>query len=87
MASYQIEFRRSAEQDLRRIPSTQIGNILARIDALADDPIPRQAVKLQGAERTYRLRVGSYRVIYDIDHDGGSIVVSHIRHRQSAYPA
>ena len=87
MASYAIEFRRSAQRDLRSISSTNLSRILAAIEALGQDPLPRQAGKLVGAERTYRLRVGNYRVIYDLDAAGERVTVHYVRHRREVYRA
>jgi len=85
MASYRIEFKRSAEHDLRKISPALIAAILARIEALADDPFPRQSRKLVGAKRTRRLRVAVYRVVYEVDPDARTITVHYIRHRREAY--
>ncbi|MBI2303258.1 MAG: type II toxin-antitoxin system RelE/ParE family toxin [Chloroflexi bacterium] len=85
MGSYRVEFKGSTERDLRRISPALIDNILKRIEALSDDPTPRQSVKLSGSERTCRLRVGDYRVIYEIDSEAKAVVIYHIRHRREAY--
>jgi mRNA interferase RelE/StbE len=85
MGSYRIELKRSAERDIRRIEAALIPKILERVEALSDDPFPRQSVKLSGTEATYRLRVGSYRVIYSVDPEIETIVVYYIRHRREAY--
>jgi mRNA interferase RelE/StbE len=85
MASYRIEFAASAEKDLRRLDQALIANILRRVGALEDDPVPRQSQKLRGTERTYRLRVGDYRIVYELDLDARTIVVYYIRHRREAY--
>jgi mRNA interferase RelE/StbE len=85
MASYRIEFVGSAEKDLRRCNPALASNVLRRIEALQDDPTPRQSQKLRGTERTYRLRVGDYRVIYEVEPDIRVIVVYYIRHRREAY--
>jgi len=85
MASYRIEFKRSAQRDLRKLNPASIVSVIERIEALAEDPFPRQSVKLRGAERTYRLRVGVYRVIYLVDTDKRRLTVHYIRHRRDAY--
>jgi mRNA interferase RelE/StbE len=85
MGSYRIEFKRSAEQDIRRIEAAFIPNILRRVEALSDNPFPRQSVKLVGTEASYRLRVGNYRVIYSVDSESTTIVVQYIRHRREVY--
>jgi mRNA interferase RelE/StbE len=85
MASYRVEFAGSAEKDLRRLSPALIPNILRRVEALQGDPTPRQSQKLSGTERTYRLRVGDYRVIYEVEPDIRVVVVYYIRHRREAY--
>ncbi|MGQ9572202.1 MAG: type II toxin-antitoxin system RelE family toxin [Dehalococcoidia bacterium] len=85
MGSYRIEFKRSAEKDIRRIAPAFIPNILTRVEALSEEPTPRQALKLSGSEKTYRLRVGDYRVIYEVDAEAQTVVIYHIRHRREAY--
>ena len=85
MGSFRIKFKRSAEQDIRRIDRKLIPDILTKIEALADNPFPRQSLKLSGAETTYRLRIGDYRVIYNVDASRKSIIVHHIRHRREVY--
>jgi mRNA interferase RelE/StbE len=52
---------------------------------LKDDPVPRQSVKLSGAEQLYRIRVGEYRVIFGIDKAWQQVVVHHVRHRRDVY--
>jgi len=85
MGSYRIEFKRSAERDIRRIHPALISRILERVEVLGDDPSPRQSLKLSGTEATYRLRIGDYRVIYSVDTETETIVVYYIRHRREAY--
>jgi len=87
MGSYKIELKQSAERDIRRIGAAFIPRILERVEALRDDPFPRQSLKLSGSERTYRLRVGDYRVIYEVDPEAQTVVIYHIRHRREAYRA
>ena len=85
MGSYKIEFKRSADRDIRRIQADLIPRILEKVEALRDDPSPRQSLKLSGTEGTYRLRTGDYRVIYSVDSETETIVVYYIRHRREAY--
>lgn len=86
MASYSIEFRRSVAKDLRAIPNKDVQRILQRIDALSDDPRPPGCEKLSGLER-YRLRQGSYRILYEIFDERVLIVVVKVGHRRSVYQA
>jgi len=66
MASYEVVFRKSVAKDLRAFPKDAVRRILERIRALADDPRPPGCEKLSGLER-YRLRQGSYRIVYEIE--------------------
>ena len=86
MGSYKIELRRSAEEDLRKIsPPKFITNILKKIESLPGNPFPRQSLKLSGEQGMYRMRVGDYRVIYEVDQDSNRIVIHYIRHRKDVY--
>jgi mRNA interferase RelE/StbE len=85
MASYRVEIAKSAAKDLRGIDGKWIPRILAAIETLEANPRPAGGKKLVGSDRTYRLRIGDYRVIYDI-HDSTLIVlVVRIRHRRDVY--
>ena len=85
MGSFKIQFKRSAEKEIRQIEPKLIPKILTRIGALADNPFPRQSLKLSEAEATYRLPIGDYRVIYSVDTVTKTIIVHYIRHRKEAY--
>lgn len=85
MASYQIEIARTAAKDLRGIDRKWIPMVVAAIETLESDPRPAGCKKLVGSDHTYRLRVGDYRVVYDI-HDAMLIIlVVRIRHRRDVY--
>ncbi len=85
MPSYSITFKPSVEKDLRRLPGPVITRVMDRIDGLRDDPLGRAAVKLSGAERLYRIRVGDYRVIYEVETGARQVTIHYIRHRREAY--
>jgi mRNA interferase RelE/StbE len=85
VASYRVEIARSAAKDLREIDRKWIPRIVAAIETLESDPRPAGCKKLVGSDHTYRLRIGDYRVVYDI-HDATLIVlVVRIRHRRDVY--
>jgi len=85
MASYRIEFTRSAERDLRRLDRSMLARVMAAIDALADEPRPSGVKKLVGSEHTYRIRVGDYRVVYSIEDRLLLLLVQRVRHRGDVY--
>lgn len=85
MASYSLGFKPSVEKDLQSIPRAMVSRLLDRIDRLPANPTPPQSTKLQGAERLYRLRVGDYRIIYEVDREAEQITVHYVRHRRDVY--
>jgi len=85
MASSKIDFKRSAEKDLRRIAKDQLPRLLEAIRTLADNPFPDGSKKLAGGEYTYRIRVGDYRVIYQFQRQRSVIEINRIRHRKDVY--
>ena len=85
MASYKVVFRPSVEKDLRSLPREVIARVFKRVEVLKDDPIPRQSIKLAGAEQLYRIRIGDYRVIYGVDKEARQVIVHYVRHRRDVY--
>ncbi len=85
MASYSLSYKPSVEKDFQSIPRPLVARITARVERLPSDPFPPQSAKLQGAEHLYRLRVGDYRVVYEVDTDALHITVQYVRHRRDVY--
>ena len=67
------------------MPQSVVGRVFKKIEALQDEPFPRQSTKLAGAEHLYRIRVGDYRVIYGVDKDLKQVIVHYVRHRREVY--
>ena len=85
MPRYEITFARSARKELQALPLAIAERILEKIELLAVNPRPAGCKKLRGQTGLWRIRVGEYRVIYNID-DGTRVVdVSVVRHRSGAY--
>jgi mRNA interferase RelE/StbE len=85
MDSFRIEFARSATKDLRGIDRQWIPRILEAIENLADNPLPVGCKKLVGSEHTFRIRVGDYRIVYDIQGSELVVYVVRVRHRRDVY--
>lgn len=85
MASYRLEWRRSTRKDLRRIPPVDVAKIIAAAELLANDPFPTGCVKLTGSERSYRVRVGNYRILYDVFNARLVVEVIKIGRRKEVY--
>ena len=85
MASYKIEWKRSAAKDLKKVPKDTLPRILQAVEQLIPDPFPPGVRKLVGSEHTYRIRVGDYRVIYSIASSIFVIEIIRVRHRKDVF--
>jgi mRNA interferase RelE/StbE len=83
--SYKVEILRGALKQLKKIPSELQERIQIKIDDLATEPRPNGVKKLKGKENAYRIRVGDYRVIYDIFDDILVVNVVEVGHRKNIY--
>ena len=83
--TYRIEVKSSAADTLAKIPQTHRRRIARKIDQLADNPRPRGAIVLEGPSSLYRIRVGDYRVIYQIQDAVLVVLVVRIGQRGDVY--
>lgn len=79
-----MEVDRRAERELARLPDVVLQRIVARLLALRENAFPPGSKKLQGGGG-YRLRVGDYRVLYDVFSKERKIVVYAVGHRRDVY--
>ena len=84
MARYELRVKPSVARDLRGVPRADVLRILARIEALRDDPRPPGSEKLSGQER-YRVRQGQYRILYSIAEAELIVEVVKVGHRRDVY--
>jgi len=84
MARYSLLFKKSIARDLRAIPKKDVRRILQRIETLAVNPRPNGCEKLTDQER-YRVRRGSYRIIYEVQDDDCVVVVVKVGQRGGVY--
>jgi mRNA interferase RelE/StbE len=84
MAKYKIEIKKSAVKEISNLPQKELLKILSKIESLADNPRPIGAIKLSGDDR-YRLRVGIYRILYQIFDDRLIVIVVKVGHRKDIY--
>jgi mRNA interferase RelE/StbE len=85
MADYAMSFARSARKELEALEANLISRIFSRIEALTEQPRPSGCRKLVGQGNLWRIRVGDYRVIYEIDDTKRLVDVIGVRHRSKAY--
>jgi mRNA interferase RelE/StbE len=81
---YSVRILRQAIQDITDLPKDYARLVSQHIDRLADNPRPPDAKKLRGTT-DYSLRVGVYRILYDIDDATCTITVYRVKHRRDAY--
>ena len=85
MPRYAVTFARSARKELQSLPSAIAIRILDKIDLLSSEPRPPGSKKLSGPVSLWRIRIGEYRVVYEIDDTNFIVDVSVVRHRREAY--
>ncbi|MBU4272364.1 MAG: type II toxin-antitoxin system RelE/ParE family toxin [Planctomycetes bacterium] len=85
MASYRIEWKASAVRELKRLDRSVVPRIVEAVGQLARNPFPRGCRKLKGSGNSFRIRVGDYRVVYEIAETLPLVEVVRVRHRKDAY--
>ena len=78
---YRLGFKPSVERDLKKIPANSRLRILRRIEALAANPRPSGTKKIEDPS-TYRVRQGSYRIVYEVDDQKRIMTIFKIGHRR-----
>ena len=81
---YKVRILRRAIKDIASLPKGYACLVSERIDHLQEDPRPTGAKKLRG-RTDYSLRVGVYRILYDIDDETLTVTVYRVKHRSEAY--
>lgn len=79
---YKIEFKPKALKDCRKIPNSQLRLIFEQIEKMSNE-LKGEVKRLTNFTQEYRLRVGDYRILFEIE--GDRLIVYRIRHRKDAY--
>jgi mRNA interferase RelE/StbE len=82
--NYKVYILKRAQRELAQLPTEIYERVRNAIRSLSQDPRPPGCLKLSGREG-WRIRVGNYRVIYDIDDIHQTVTVLHIGHRRDIY--
>lgn len=82
---YDVGFTGAALKQLEKVPLRVRQRIIRSIESLSEDPRPPMASKLTGHEDFYRIRVGDYRVVYEVEDDRLVVLVLRVAHRKDAY--
>ena len=82
---YEVYLERSAENDLKRLPTSTFNRIVYQIKTLAENPRPSGCRKITGSKNDWRIRIGDYRVLYEVNDRAKAVRVTRVRHRREAY--
>ncbi len=82
---YTVELKPSAERALGKLDLRVQRRLAVVIDALAEDPHPPASTKLRGQQNLYRVRVGDYRIVYQVEDDVLVVLVIRIGQRREVY--
>jgi mRNA interferase RelE/StbE len=82
---YRVLLERAAEKDLSRLPAETHDRVIEAIQALAANPRPVGCRKLTGSKHDWRIRVGDYRVVYEIADVIRVVRVNRVRYRREVY--
>ena len=82
---YRVLLERAAEKDLKSLSSKLHNQVISTLQRLAKNPRPSGCRKLTGADNDWRVRVGDYRIVYEIDDTDQNVRVNRVRHRREVY--
>ncbi len=82
---YEILLVKQAEKDLKNLPIQIFDRVITAIKDLSSNPRPSECLKLKNLSQDYRIRVGDYRIIYEIDNKNQIVKVMRVRHRRESY--
>jgi mRNA interferase RelE/StbE len=82
---YEVYLEGSAENDLKRLPTSTFDRIVHQIKTLAENPRPSGCRKITGSKNDWRIRIGDYRVLYEVNDRAKAVRVMRVRYRREAY--
>jgi mRNA interferase RelE/StbE len=83
--SYVVLTERAAERDLRRLDPALFSRVVVHLKRLANNPRPSGCRKIVGSDDSWRIRVGDYRVVYEVDDGAHEVRIMRVRHRREVY--
>lgn len=82
---YTVVISKSIQKQIDKLPNTVFNRVAQKIRELADNPRPVGSIKLKGYISQYRVRVGDYRIRYEIDDDKILVKLLQCKHRRDVY--
>jgi mRNA interferase RelE/StbE len=82
--SFVVQIPKKVERELSLLPESVFDKVLPHLKILTTNPFPQNSKKLHN-RNGYRLRVGDYRILYDVNHVEKLIIIQRIAHRKDVY--
>ena len=82
---FNLFIERSAEKDFKKLPTKHLSNVISKIKGLSKDSHPKGCKKLINNKNFWRIRIGNYRVIYEVIESEKSIRIYKVKHRKDVY--
>ncbi|MCK4810733.1 MAG: type II toxin-antitoxin system RelE/ParE family toxin [Methanosarcinales archaeon] len=83
--SYRVVIPKPVQKQLDDLPDDVCDQIIKRIVVLKEHPRPRGCIKLKGYENEYRIRIGNYRIRYEVRDQEHIVILLHCKHRKRVY--
>jgi mRNA interferase RelE/StbE len=83
--AYEVWIENACQRDLKRLQENDFSRIVGAFQNLSENPRPQGVRKIAGSESDWRLRVGVFRIIYEIDDEARAIRILRVRHRKEVY--
>jgi len=83
--AFRIEWKKSTRKDFRKLPPSTTDRIVEAVENLAENPFPHGVEKLSGSEHAYRIRLGDYRIVYEVVTELKLVEIQRVRHRKDVY--
>jgi len=82
---HEVYLEHAAEKDLKKLPGEIFQRLIIHIKSLAETPRPSGCRKITGTKNDWRIRIGDFRIIYEIDDKAHTVMVMRVRDRREAY--
>jgi mRNA interferase RelE/StbE len=82
---HDIYIEKAAERDLKKLTAADFERIIPHLKSLAEDARPPGSRKISGTEHDWRIRVGTYRIIYELNEKEKVVSILRVRHRREVY--
>jgi len=83
--AFEVRLKPSARRGFSKLPREVQRRLASRLDSLSVDPRPSGCENLAGEKRLYRVRVGDFRIVYQINDRARLVLIAAIGHRSDVY--